>query len=60
MKFNKGFAAEISNVAWTRPRIPPKYSADEAEGICLLLLPSTLTTLKLSTTESEFVNTFVC
>jgi len=37
MKFNKGFAAEISNVAWTRPRIPPKYNADEAEGIFLLL-----------------------
>lgn len=52
MKFNKGFAAKMSNIAWMRPRIPPKNNADEAEGICLLLC-SSFSMLKLSATNSE-------
>ena len=52
MKFNKGFAAAIRNAAWMRPRMPPITSADEAEGICLLL-GSFLTTLKLPPTKYD-------
>ena len=37
MKFNIGFAPEMRNMAWMRPRIPPTTSAAEADGICLLL-----------------------
>lgn len=46
MKFNRGFAPEIRNKAWRRPRMPPITSADEADGICLLS-GSILTTSKL-------------
>lgn len=53
MKLNKGFAAEISNIAWMTPRIPPMNNADEAEGICLLLCSTSLTKLKLLISESE-------
>jgi len=49
MKFNKGFAKDIRNIAWMRPRTPPINNADEAEGICLLLC-SSLTILKDSQT----------
>lgn len=36
MKFNRGFAPDIRNMACRRPRIPPITNADEADGICLL------------------------
>ena len=36
MKFNRGFAPEIRNIAWRRPRMPPITNVDEADGICLL------------------------
>jgi len=52
MKFNKGFAADIRNIAWMSPRMPPINIADEAEGICLLLC-SSLAILKHSPTKSE-------
>ena len=52
MKFNKGFAADIRNIAWMRPRMPPRTSADEAEGICLLL-GSFLTMSKQPPTKSD-------
>lgn len=52
MKFNNGFAADISNTAWMMPRIPPKNNADEAEGICRFVR-SSLTILTFSLAESE-------
>ena len=36
MKFNRGFAPEIRNMAWRRPRMPPVTNADEADGIFFL------------------------
>lgn len=35
MKFSSGFAPDIRNIAWTRPRIAPMTKADEADGIHL-------------------------
>ena len=36
MKFNIGFALEVRNMTWMRPKIPPTTSAVEVDGICLL------------------------
>jgi len=53
MKFNKGFAADMRNIAWMMPRMAPISNADEAEGICLLLC-SNLTILKSIPIKSDF------
>lgn len=52
MKFNKGFAADMRNIAWMMPRMPPITSADEAEGMYLFLC-SVLTLLKPLPAKSE-------
>lgn len=52
MKFNKGLAQDMRNIAWSIPRMPPITRADEAEGIFLLLV-SALTASKLPLTKSE-------
>jgi hypothetical protein len=36
MKFNSGFAPDMRNIAWIRPRIAPITNADEADGMHLL------------------------
>lgn len=36
MKFNRGFAPDMRNMACMRPSMLPITNADEAEGICLL------------------------
>ena len=48
MKFNSGFAPDMRNIAWIRPRIAPITSADEADGMHLLSF-SILSTPKLLT-----------
>lgn len=52
MKFNNGFAPEIRNIAWIRPRMAPIIKAEDADGIFLLSF-SILSTLKLLTTDSD-------
>ena len=39
MKLNNGFAVKIRITAWMRPRAPPIINADEADDICLFLIP---------------------
>lgn len=52
MKFNKGFAADIRNAAWTSPRIAPINKADDADGICLFSV-SILATSRLLPIDCE-------
>jgi hypothetical protein len=50
MKFNRGFAPDMRNMACMRPSMLPMINADEADGICLLSLPF-LTISKLPTLD---------
>ena len=50
MKFSRGFAPDIRNMACMRPSMQPMISADEADGIFLLSF-SILTISKLPTLD---------
>lgn len=52
MKFNRGFAADMRNMACMRPSMQPMINADEADGICLLSF-SIVTILKLPTLDLD-------
>ena len=52
MKFNNGFAPDMRNIAWMRPRMAPITKAEDADGIFLLSF-SIFSIQKLLTTDSD-------